>query len=251
MFSSIIRFAGRKHIPIPLVLSSGNALPVLSRDQSRLYHDGSSSTGQQNHATNLFVPLAALLTAVAMNHTVNKKFTHCEPTKRKDPPPYSAESNQKYFDGMFLPYNGSDAELRKWRECQCGFDKLKCKSLTTGYKEIGDIRGKFGQIPTYGPFKKRTATTINKKRKIERWMTKLDVKSNLLDSASKNNRDQSNQDRSKTRSASATVKQERRYVAWHHFHPAAICCGNYNGKVEIPKQFVKDFIQKDCSDNGY
>lgn len=53
------------------------------------------------------------------------------------------------------------------------------------------------------------------------------------------------------RSTSATVKQEQRYVAWHHFHPAAICCGNYNGKVEIPKQFVKDFIQKDGSDNGY
>lgn len=87
--------------------------------------------------------------------------------------------------------------MQNWRECQCGFDILKCKSLTTGYKEIGDVCGTFVQIPTYAPFKKRTATTIKKKRKIERWMTKLDVKSNLLDFASKNNRDQSNQDRSK------------------------------------------------------
>lgn len=167
MFSSILCSARRKYIPIPVLVTSSNILPLISRDQSRSYHDGSSSTGNKNQACNFLFPFAAFALAVATNYTkYDSNRMHCDPKKLN----YSSEMYQHYYDGIFLPYRGT--ELMRWRECQCELDKEKCKALSTAYKSIGDVRGTFVQIPTYKPLISPTKGLIKKKHKIKRWMKK-------------------------------------------------------------------------------
>ena len=179
-----------------------------------------------------------------------------EPTKKRKSPT-SNGVYQKYYEGMFLPFRGTETDLNTWRLCKCD-NTQKCKSISEKFKALGDIRGTFAQVPTYNPSQPLTPATVKKKEKLRRWMKHLRRTGKLMDFASINNRQQSvtSPTATRTRFQSSTVKQSRKYVAYHHFHPAAIAYSgntkNYNITCDIPLQYVKDNIQtKSGNKNGF
>ena len=158
---------------------------------------------------------------------------------------------------MFLPFRGTETDLNKWRQCKCN-DTQKCQSISKKFKAIGDIRGTFAQVPSYSSLQPLTPGLLKKKDKLGRWMKHLRRTGKLMDFASINNRRQSTTTptATRTRIQSSTVKQNLRYVAFHHFHPAAIAYSgnmkNYNANCDIPIQYVKDNIQTNGGDkNGF
>ena len=78
----------------------------------------------------------------------------------------------------------------------------------------------------------------------------------LMDLASINNRQQSATipTATRTRIQSSTIKQSRKYIAFHQFHPVAIAYSgnkkNYNVTCDIQLQYVKDNIQTNSGDKN-
>ena len=79
----------------------------------------------------------------------------------------------------------------------------------------------------------------------------------IAEIASNDNRSKQTDISNITRSTSESlVKRSKRYIAWHHFHPAAIhyslsIKNKYNINVLLPKEFVVGTIQIDGNSNGY
>ena len=164
-------------------------------------------------------------------------------------------NNSSYHDGIFLPFLGSDSVLRIMFRCICA--DAECKQRSSSFKALGDVRGTFITIPDYNPISNYTNATERKKSKLTRYKKHLGLNKTIAEIASNDNRSKQTDISNRTRSTSESLpKRSKRYIAWHHFHPAAIhyslsIKNKYNINVLLPKEFVVGTIQIDGNSNGY
>ena len=166
-----------------------------------------------------------------------------------------SNDNSSYHDCIFLPFLGSDSVLRIMFRCICA--DAECKQRSSSFKALGDVRGTFITMPDYNPISNYTNATERKKSKLTRYKKHLGLNKTIAEIASNDNRSKQTDISNRTRSTSESLpKRSKRYIAWHHFHPAAIhyslsIKNKYNINVLLPKEFVVGTIQIDGNSNGY
>ena len=157
-----------------------------------------------------------------------------------------------YQDGMHLPYRGYAKAFNETHSCVCGTSV--CIEITTAFKSLGDVRGTYCRTPSWNPQAKQTPSVLSKMKKLDLYRRHLAVP--FANVASIDNRNRQKNAPSQTRDQAKQTARQYRYVAWHHFHPAAIhkyaltqnrlCIKDY-----VDADFVKTIIQADGSANGY
>ena len=142
--------------------------------------------------------------------------------------------------------------------CICGTEV--CVQLTKAFKRLRDVRGTSCRSPSWNPQASPTKSIKYAEIKIQKLhlyrkhllngaprrleeIATLDYRNRRLDSPVKTRR---------------TKERVTRYVAWHHFHPAAIeevafdaTKNVYSNADLIDASFVKEVIQGDGFSNGY
>lgn len=132
------------------------------------------------------------------------------------------------------------------RKCVCA--RPACKELSKKYQLLKDIRGNYTQYPL-------TNSNIEVKDKVERLhLRHLRASSQNVATSGRRSRAGGIME---TRNTTSQPTYDRKYVAWHHYHPALIKKfamnkqkRRYDRPDMVPRDFVDKWIRQD-KDNGY
>jgi hypothetical protein len=142
--------------------------------------------------------------------------------------------------------------------CICG--KEECKALLLAFKELGDQRSRFTQLPMTtadGELLKPNDTML-KKQRILRIMHYLRPGEDAYISNEAYDNRKATREQRRTRTMMQGPVRSRKWIALHHFHPSIVRSGIQKGRAGKPDRFVlpakvsKEFIQSNIpSSSGY